>query len=246
MVPHETGKARSGALQIHFRRVSAASPGGTPLVIVHGLSFHSEDWLPAAQALAAGRDVACMDMRGFGASDWSPERDYSVKAMAGDIGALLDHLGWRRTVLVGHSMGGRSTTCYAAQHPERIAGLALIDFSPENAQAGSRRVANNVANNPDRFRRDPHFREQFKRLLETGERPKLDVDMWQLIREIRCPILSMRGARSDLYAPETKAKMQAANPRLELVEVDAGHNVAGDNLPGFVSALNHFLKEHSL
>lgn len=250
MIAHETGRARSGELQIFYRSIFPGEGKGktgrdtkkTPLLIVHGLSFHSEDWLPAAQNLAAGgREVVCMDMRGFGESDWSPQKDYSVPAMAGDIGALLDHLGWARAVLVGHSMGGRSTTCFAAKHPERVAGLALIDFSPENAPAGSKRVATNVANNPDRFRRDPHFKEQFRRILDTGVRPKLGVDLWQLIGEVRCPILSMRGARSDLYAAETKAKMQAANPRLSVVEVDAGHNIAGDNLEGFLAAMRDFL-----
>lgn len=189
--------------------------------------------------------------------------------MAADIVALLDHVGWKRAVLVGHSMGGRSTTYAAAKHGTRVAGLALVDYSPENAPAGSKRVTQVVANTPERFasvdeallyfgqkdrarmtaylrpdgaiKRDPYFRDQFKRLLETGERPKLGVDMWQLLGEVRCPILSMRGARSDMYAAETVQKMRAANPRLEVTEVDAGHNIAGENAPGFVAALRAFL-----
>jgi len=90
-------------------------------------------------------------------------------------------------------------------------------------------------------KRDRHFHEQFRRTLETGERPKHGVDMWALLGEVRCPILSMRGARSDMYAPETADKMRAANPRLAVVEVDAGHNIVGDNLAGFLAALNDFL-----
>jgi esterase len=90
-------------------------------------------------------------------------------------------------------------------------------------------------------KRDPYFRDQFRKLLETGARPKLGVDMWQLIAEVRCPLLSMRGARSDMYAAETKEKMQAANPRLQVVEVDAGHNIAGENPQGFLTALRAFL-----
>jgi pimeloyl-ACP methyl ester carboxylesterase len=67
--------------------------------------------------------------------------------------------------------------------------------------------------------------------------------MWQLIGEVRCPILSMRGTRSDMYAPETVAKMKAANPRLQVAEVDAGHNIAGENKDGFLSAMNQFLSQ---
>src|SRR3954468_16883329 len=240
----QNGRARSGELSIFYRRVGAR--GATPLLVVHGLSYFSYDWMPVALELSREREVAAMDMRGFGDSDWSAHKDYSVPAMAADIVAVLDHLGWNRAVLVGHSMGGRSTTYAAAKHPERVAGLALIDFSPENAPARSQRVTQIVASTPERFasvdealayfgekdrarmqaylrpdgsiKRDPYFRDQFKRLLETGERPKLGVDMWQLIGEVRCPILSLRGARSDIYAPETVAKMRAANPNLSVVE----------------------------
>ena len=264
-IPHQTGRVRSGDVALHFRRLGR--PGGTPILIVHGLSYFSWDWLEVGQALAADREVIAMDMRGFGDSDWSPAKDYSVPTMAQDILAVLDHAGWKRALLVGHSMGGRPTTYAAAKHPERVAALVLVDYTPENAPAGTKRTTEAVANTPDAFanideamkyfgkddrprfeqylkktdagyvvKRDTHFRDQFRKVLQTGERPKLGVDMWQLIGEVRCPILSMRGARSDMYAAETVAKMKAANPRIEVVEVDAGHNIAGENPQGFLEA----------
>ena len=274
-IPHETGRARSGELQIHFRRLG--KPGATPALIVHGLSYFSWDWLEVAQALGAGREVIAMDMRGFGESDWSAAKDYSVPSMAQDILAVLDHAGWPRALLFGHSMGGRSTTYVAAKHPERVAGLVLVDYSPQNAPEGTRRTTHIVANTPDAFgsleeamkyfddtdrarfeqylkktgqglvvKRDPHFRDEFRKRLQTGEAPKLGVDMWGLIGEVRCPILSLRGTRSDMYAPESAAKMRAANARLQVVEVDAGHNIAGKNPQGFLKAVSAFLEEKEL
>src|SRR6266850_7838201 len=148
-VPHQSGRARSGDLDIFYRKLG--NRGQTPILIVHGLSYFSYDWLEVAQALGAEREVVAMDMRGFGDSGWSRDKDYSVPAMAQDIVNVLDHLGWKRALLVGHSMGGRSTTYVAARHPERVAALALIDYSPENAPAGSKRVTQTVANTPDRF-----------------------------------------------------------------------------------------------
>lgn len=269
-IAHSSGRVQSADVSIHFRKLGRA--GGVPLLIVHGLSYCSWDWLQAAHGLASDREVVAMDMRGFGDSDWSPRKDYSVPTMAQDIVHVLDHLGWDRVGLIGHSMGGRSTTHVAAKQPGRVAGLALIDFTPENAPAGAKRVTQAVAGVPDIFdsieaamayfgqkdrerfehylkpidagfivKRDTHFRDQFRRLIETGERPKLGVDMWQLIGEVRCPILSMRGSRSDMYAPETRDKMKAANPRVSIVEVEAGHNIAGENLEGFLAALRPFL-----
>lgn len=264
----QTGRARSGDLSIFYRRTGRA--GGAPLLIVHGLSYFSYDWMRVAEQLGREREVVAMDMRGFGDSDWSPAQDYSVRSMGGDIVAVLDHLDWPRAVLVGHSMGGRSTTYVAARHPDRAAALVLVDYSPENAAAGAQRVARTVVNTPERFasvdealayfgqsdrarmqaylrpdgsiKRDPFFRDQFRRLLEKGERPQLGVDMWRLIGEVRCPLLSLRGARSDMYAAETAAKMRAANARLQVVEVDAGHNIAGDNATGFIAVVQAFLE----
>ncbi|HEX9395847.1 MAG TPA: alpha/beta hydrolase [Burkholderiales bacterium] len=269
-VPHRGAHVASGDVKLFYRKLG--QPGRTPVLLVHGLSYFSYDWLPVAQALAAEREVVAMDLRGFGDSSWSPARDYSVPTMAQDIVNLLDHLGWRHAILSGHSMGGRSTTFVAAKHPARIAGLVLVDYSPENAPAGAQRVTKIVAGTPDTFasvdealqyfgkddrtrfenyliplngkfvlKRDTYFRDQFRKLLETGERPKLGVDMWQLIGEVRCPILSLRGTHSDMYAAESAAKMKAANPRLALAEVDAGHDIAGDNPQGYLNAVRSFI-----
>ena len=269
MIAHQSGRARAGDISIHFRKLGKRGP--TPILIVHGLQYFSWDWLGVAQALGAAREVACMDMRGFGDSDWSATRDYSVPSMAQDIVAVLDHLDWQRAILVGHSMGGRSTTYAAAKNQQRIARLALIDYTPDNAPAGTKRTTEIVGNTPDSFpsveaaraylgprkpleryehylknlsvKRDPFFRDQFRKVLAGGERPKLGADMWQLLGEVRCPLLSVRGLRSDMYAAETVAKMKTANPRLEVVEVDAGHDIAGENEPALVEVLRKWISE---
>ena len=260
-------EVKSGDVSIHYRRLGTAR-GLSPVLVVHGLSYFSYDWLPVGEALGAEREVILMDMRGFGDSQWSASRDYSVPAMAKDLLAVLDHAGWQQALLIGHSMGARSTIYAAAKQPQRVAGLALVDYTPENAPAGAKRTAATIAGIPEVFRtveeamayfksqdrkrfaaylkpvpggfvvkRDPYFQELFK----TGQRPSQGVDMWQLIGEVRSPILSLRGTRSDMYAPETVAKMQAANPRLEVAEVDAGHDIAGENKDGFLKELRQFL-----
>lgn len=272
-----TGRARSGDVGLFYRRFG--SPGATPVLIQHGLSFFSYDWIEAADALASDREVVAMDMRGFGDSDFSPRGDYSLAAFAGDTIALADHLAWREMVLIGHSMGGRNAAYCAAENADRMKALVLVDYSPQNAPAGSKRVRTQVAGTPDTFesvdaamryfsndpderprrarfeaylrmvdggyaiKRDPYFRDQFRRILETGEHPKLGVDMWQVLERLRCPTLVIRGARSDMFAAENVAKMRAANARIQVVEVDSGHNVAVENRAGFLSAVIPFLKQ---
>ena len=269
---HQTGRCKSGDLEIFYRRLGNRAL--TPILFVHGLSYFSWDWLPVAAAFSGERECVAADMRGFGDSGRSPARDYSVPSMAQDLANLLDHLQWKRAIVLGHSMGGRSTAYLAAKQPQRVAGLVLVDYSPDNAPAGSKRTAQTVAGTPDVFasiedamkyfnapagkrerfeaylkpvpggyelKRDPHFRNQFRKLLETGERPNPGVDMWQVLGEVACPILSVRGTRSDMYAPETVAKMKAANKGLRVVEVDAGHNIGGENPEGLIAALKPFV-----
>ena len=275
---HETGTARCGTVDIFYRRFG--KPGRTPLVIVHGASYFSYDWIDVAAAIATDREVVAMDMRGFGDSSWSPAKDYSVATMGGDIAALATHLGWDKFIPVGHSMGGRGVAWCAANHPSRVAAAVLVDYSPDNAPAGARRTAERVGRQPDVFasveaamqyhgvdpatesgkakraryeaflrptagglqlKRDLHFRDQFKHTLETGEKAKLGIDMWQVLRDVTCPTLVVRGAQSDMFAPETVPKMMEANTRFEVVSIEGGHHVAGDNPAGFVAAVRAFL-----
>jgi pimeloyl-ACP methyl ester carboxylesterase len=271
-VPHQTGRVACGDVSLHFRRLG--TPGATPLLVVHGLSYFSYDWLEIAGALGSEREVLLPDTRGFGDSDWSPSQDYSVPTLGRDVLALLDHVGWRRAVLAGHSMGGRAATWVAANAPGRVAGLVLVEYSPENSREGSARVARSVGGTPEVFasvdeamrhfgaapaqrgryeaylravpgglaiKRDTHFQKQFRRVLETGERQKPGVDMWKVIGDVRCPILSLRGTRSDMYSAEAAGKMTAANERLRVVEVDAGHDIGGENPGALLEVLPPFL-----
>jgi pimeloyl-ACP methyl ester carboxylesterase len=141
--PHKTGTVKSQDVEIFYR--AFGKPGKTPMVILHGLSYFSYDWIDIADALADNREVVAIDMRGFGNSSWSPSKSYKVQNFAADILAVMDDAGWKQAVLMGHSMGGRNCTYAAATHPGRVARLVLVDFSPTNAKAGSHRVTNIIA-----------------------------------------------------------------------------------------------------
>lgn len=276
------GHVMSEGLRIAYRSFGKAGGQDSsrlPLIVVHGLSYFSYDWIDIARALASDRQVVAIDMRGFGASDWSPEKDYSIAANARDLIAVIDHFNWKRAVLVGHSMGGRYCTFAAAEHPARIAGLVSVDFAPANAPQGAARVAQTVGGLPDdfasideamayfgtdahspsgrsryehylepvggrfRIRRDPVFRDQFRKILETGERPKSPVDMWEVLRRVPCPILVLRGTRSDMFSPEIAAQFRAAKPDARFVEIEAGHNIGGEQPDRLVAEVREFLSD---
>mgnify|MGYP001283316568 CR=1 FL=1 len=80
---HRTGTCESGDVTIHYRHFG--SPGATPMLIVHGLSYFSYDWIGIAGELCGDREVVAMDMRGFGDSTWSPTQKYALDDFAGAI-----------------------------------------------------------------------------------------------------------------------------------------------------------------
>ncbi|MFE9427851.1 alpha/beta fold hydrolase [Kitasatospora sp. NPDC006697] len=100
---------------------------GTPVVLLPGMLDSRQAYRHLRPLLiAAGHRVITMDVRGFGESsiDWD---DYSPAALAVDTLALLDHLGIERAVLVGSSYTGATVVRVAADAPERVAGIALLD-----------------------------------------------------------------------------------------------------------------------
>jgi len=139
----------SGDVEIAYRRFG--SPGETPILIVHGLSYFSYDWIGPASRIASDREVVAMDMRGFGDSSWSAERNYKLGALVADAVRLLDALGWSKAVLMGHSFGGRVALATAGWHKDRVAGVICVDFAPDLAAAGRRHTAERIGGQPDVF-----------------------------------------------------------------------------------------------
>ncbi len=144
-----TGRIPSSDVEIFYRKFG--KPGRTPVLIVHGLSFFSYDWVPVATLIARDREVAAIDMRGFGESTWSPQRDYKLESMSADAIAVLDALGWKKAVLMGHSFGGRVCLATAGWKPERAAALVCVDFAPDLAATGRKHVAERIGRQPDVF-----------------------------------------------------------------------------------------------
>jgi pimeloyl-ACP methyl ester carboxylesterase len=115
---------------------------GLPVVFAHSLAGNSAHWKAQLDHLRPSRRAIALDFRGHGRSDPPRNRDYSLIGMAADIATMVDSLGLERFVLVGHSMGGGAAVVYAGAHPERVAGLLLVDpigdakqIPPAEAQA---------------------------------------------------------------------------------------------------------------
>ncbi|XP_037424464.1 putative aminoacrylate hydrolase RutD isoform X2 [Triticum dicoccoides] len=77
-----------------------------------------------------GIEVCCFDNRGVGRSSIPPHKSYySTSIMARDALALMDHLGWKKAHVFGHSMGAMISCKLAAMAPHRMSSLALLNVT---------------------------------------------------------------------------------------------------------------------
>jgi pimeloyl-ACP methyl ester carboxylesterase len=116
---------QNGEVEIAYFDEGHDQPFAEPIVLVHGFASNKEvNWVfPGwvATLTRAGRRVIALDNRGHGQSSklYNPA-DYEIALMAGDVVALLDHLGIARADVMGYSMGGRITAFMAVHHPGRV------------------------------------------------------------------------------------------------------------------------------
>ena len=101
-----------------------------PVLMLHSIGTTLHVFDPQAAALARHRRVIRMDLRGHGLSGVTPG-PYSMSLHARDALALLDALGVRRAHVVGLSIGGRIALQLAAEAPDRVASLVLMDTAAE-------------------------------------------------------------------------------------------------------------------
>jgi 3-oxoadipate enol-lactonase len=114
--------------EVNGQRLWYEDSGGPGLAVVlaHGFLMDSEMFAHQAAALSAEYRVITWDQRGHGRTESTPD-PFTFWDSAGDQRALLDHLGLQRAVVGGMSQGGFIGLRFALAHPERTAGLVLID-----------------------------------------------------------------------------------------------------------------------
>ena len=98
----------------------------SPLMLLHSLGTDHRVWQPQAEALEARFLVLRPDLRGHGLSDVLPG-PYTIESMARDVLHALDALGIDRLPVAGLSIGGMVAQSLAAQAPDRISALVLVD-----------------------------------------------------------------------------------------------------------------------
>jgi pimeloyl-ACP methyl ester carboxylesterase len=126
-------------------------PTDKPAVLLtHGYGQSGRMWEANVPALAGDRLVVTWDLPGHGESE-APEDAavYTHEVCLAAMSSLLDAAGAERAVLGGQSLGGFLSLRFALEHPERVAGLVLVDAGPGFRDAEAREQWNEAARGRD-------------------------------------------------------------------------------------------------
>jgi len=113
-------------MDLFFREEGA----GFPIVIVHGLYGSSDNWLTVGKKLSTNYLVYMIDQRNHGRSPNSD--DHSYEALKEDLAVFFNARKIDKAILIGHSMGGKTAMAFAADYPERIEKLVVVDIAPKD------------------------------------------------------------------------------------------------------------------
>lgn len=212
----------------------AATKSLTPVVLVHGSPGAARDFAALAPLIAqSGRTVLAVDLPGFGRSERWVE-DYSIRASARSLLALLDSLHIDRVHFVGWSLGGGVGVEVNTLGPERVASLTMLasigaqetegsgNYYFEHAKYAIGFAAAVVA--PEAiphfgFLGDRAFRFAFIRSFwDTDQRP-LRAEM----ERMTTPTLILHGRRDFLVPSWGAERHHELIPSSRLVMLDANH-----------------------
>jgi len=153
--PISIATSRTGeglAYRVYGRKRREADPA---VVLLHGFCGSSAYWEETLPHLDGAGLFIVPDLRGHGLSAAPSGAVYAMEDFADDLARLLDALGEREAIVLGHSLGGYITLAFAEKYPGRLRGFGLVHSTAlpdtEEAKAGRDRTA--------------------KRLLEEGAAP---------------------------------------------------------------------------
>jgi lipase len=254
---------------LHLHRTGPAD--GTPLLAIHGITAHGRRFDRLCADYLFDRQVVAPDLRGHGES--LPEAPWNLETHVDDLVAVLDHLQWDSTDVIGHSLGGNLAIRLLAAHPKRVRRVVLLDpalmipaetatenatyamsdqsFRTQDALVEARRAGRSEAAIPysDDDTRIASYKGEDKRWRMNYERAAV-VAMWSELSRSLPPLVQ---ARQALLVVATQAQLvqqpqityleENFEELLTQVELDLGHMLYWDDLEAVGRIVAGFLND---
>ena len=154
-----------------FHYLDWGTEGSRPVIFLHGNSQQAHSWDFISLALCDSYHCLATDARGHGDSDWATGGEYTVDAYVQDLAGFVDALGLDQFILIGHSMGGRTSYVYTSRFQEKVKALVIVDSGPRTMTSGISRM--------DQFKQLPDLLDTYDefadRVQEYTGRPREQV-----------------------------------------------------------------------
>jgi pimeloyl-ACP methyl ester carboxylesterase len=218
---------------------------GPPVVLIHGLGGSGSWWARNVPGLSRHFQVYLIDVIGFG--DSGGQRFVLAQASA-HLVAWMDALGIERATFVGHSMGGYIAADLAAEYPERVERLILVNSAALPFEWGYTRHLFNSIRGLRYF--SPRFfpiavRDSFRAgplTLLGSIRQILAADLTDKLARIEAPTLVLWGAGDPMIPIEIGERLSRTMRHGTFARVDgAAHNPMWERPEAFNQAVVEFL-----
>ncbi|GAA4279852.1 alpha/beta fold hydrolase [Gaetbulibacter aestuarii] len=244
---------------------------GKPFIILHGFLGMGDNWKTLGKEFSeAGFQVHLIDQRNHGRSSWSDTFNYEV--MAEDIKRYCEKHDLKNSILLGHSMGGKTAMLFATLYPELVEKLIIADISPRFYPVHHDWILNGLAaldfdQMESRGDADEALSKHIKDLGirqfllknlywkekgKLGLRLNLDV-LQQEVAEVGEALpsyatynketLFLRGDRSEYIGADDEAIIKNYFPKATIETIpNAGHWLHAENPEAFYKAVMDFIK----
>jgi pimeloyl-ACP methyl ester carboxylesterase len=230
---------------------------GAPVMLVHGFGTDARaHWGESGliRFLAERYRVIAPDARGHGRSDKPHSREhYGLPNMCADIIGLLDHLGIKRTLLMGYSMGSRVCLELLYDYPERFRAAVLGGFGANGAMTipGQRELiaaalladdpATIADDLPRRFRKGVEGAGNDLKALAACMGAEEGVRDLSTLPRIGVPVLFLSGTRDRLIGDPHG--MGALFEDSSVIRIEGGDHVSSPTDPRFHEAIRDFFSD---
>jgi N-formylmaleamate deformylase len=257
-----SGYVERDGLRLHHLEYGEA---GAPVVIVPGITSPAATWEFVSLDLARDYHVITVDIRGRGLSD-TPSAGYELADYAGDVTAVIEHLGLQRPALVGHSMGARIAAAVRVLHHGVAGPVVLADPPLTGPGRGTYPMSLEAFMDQLQAARSGAAPEELLKyfptltpehlVLRAQWLPTCDEtavreswlnfhreDFFPYLRELEPPVLFMYGGDSPVVPESALPEITETRPDVEVARISgAGHMIPWDNTADFLRETRRFLK----